>query len=239
MTTTTSRTARPAPRTAKNGAAVAVPHLSVAERVARGKAARAEVPRSRHAVFEPSPDRVDPVDVARTPGRDACPGAGPDPLRPDARVAVHVLPRGGADHGPGPRADAALGADGAVLRRRAPVELRRVRLTRAAAGVRYQRFRRDAPRTVGVGRQAPGREHADRRPRQRLSRPKTQERIVLDTVGALPDRDGGVRRDEEPRRVVLAPGNRERARRNSRRSSSRRWSSEPRRRSRRRAPRTA
>jgi uncharacterized protein (DUF2252 family) len=40
---------------------VAVPHLSVAERVARGKAARAEVPRSRHAVFEPSPDRVDPV----------------------------------------------------------------------------------------------------------------------------------------------------------------------------------
>ena len=40
---------------------MAVPHLSVAERVARGKAARAEVPRSRHAVFEPSPDRVDPV----------------------------------------------------------------------------------------------------------------------------------------------------------------------------------
>ena len=35
--------------------------LSVAERVARGKAARAEVPRSRHAVFEPSSDRVDPV----------------------------------------------------------------------------------------------------------------------------------------------------------------------------------
>jgi uncharacterized protein (DUF2252 family) len=33
----------------------------VAERVARGKAARREVPRSSHAAFEPSPDRPDPV----------------------------------------------------------------------------------------------------------------------------------------------------------------------------------
>jgi uncharacterized protein (DUF2252 family) len=40
-----------------------VPHLSVAERVARGKAARAEVPRSSHAVFEPSPTRADPVEL--------------------------------------------------------------------------------------------------------------------------------------------------------------------------------
>jgi uncharacterized protein (DUF2252 family) len=40
-----------------------VPHLSVAERVARGKAARAEVPRSSHAVFEPSPTRADPIEL--------------------------------------------------------------------------------------------------------------------------------------------------------------------------------
>jgi len=40
-----------------------VPHLSVAERVARGKAARAEVPRSSHAVFEPSADRADPLEL--------------------------------------------------------------------------------------------------------------------------------------------------------------------------------
>jgi uncharacterized protein (DUF2252 family) len=32
-----------------------------ADRVARGKAARAEVPRSSHATFEPSPDRADPI----------------------------------------------------------------------------------------------------------------------------------------------------------------------------------
>ena len=46
-------------RAATPGAAV--PHLSVAERVARGKAARKEVPRGGHAVFEPSPARPDPV----------------------------------------------------------------------------------------------------------------------------------------------------------------------------------
>ncbi|MGO9792935.1 MAG: DUF2252 domain-containing protein [Solirubrobacteraceae bacterium] len=49
---------------AGNAAArVVVPHLSVAERVARGKAARAEVPRSSHAVFEPSPNRADPIEL--------------------------------------------------------------------------------------------------------------------------------------------------------------------------------
>jgi uncharacterized protein (DUF2252 family) len=41
----------------------AVAHLSVAERVARGKAARVQVPRSRHAIFEPAPRRADPVEL--------------------------------------------------------------------------------------------------------------------------------------------------------------------------------
>src|ERR1700752_4771343 len=47
-----------------------VVHLTVEERVARGKAARAEVPRSRHAEYESYADRADPValleDQART-----------------------------------------------------------------------------------------------------------------------------------------------------------------------------
>jgi hypothetical protein len=38
-----------------------VPHLTVDERAARGKAARAEVPRSSHAVFEPPRRRADPI----------------------------------------------------------------------------------------------------------------------------------------------------------------------------------
>jgi uncharacterized protein (DUF2252 family) len=38
-------------------------HLSAAERVQRGKAARADAPRASHAVFAPVPGRPDPVDV--------------------------------------------------------------------------------------------------------------------------------------------------------------------------------
>ncbi len=40
-----------------------LPQLSVSERVARGKAARREVPRSSHAAFEPTPHRLDPVEL--------------------------------------------------------------------------------------------------------------------------------------------------------------------------------
>src|SRR3954451_23165027 len=69
MTTTTgtkrngsgaAHSRKPAARKKK---AVAVPHLSVAERIARGKAARHEVPRASHATFEPSPTRADPVEL--------------------------------------------------------------------------------------------------------------------------------------------------------------------------------
>jgi uncharacterized protein (DUF2252 family) len=40
-----------------------VVHLTVDERIARGKAARAEVPRSRHAEFDAPADRADPIDL--------------------------------------------------------------------------------------------------------------------------------------------------------------------------------
>ena len=40
-----------------------VAHFTVAERAARGKAARAEVPRSAHAAWEPPPVRADPVEL--------------------------------------------------------------------------------------------------------------------------------------------------------------------------------
>ena len=39
----------------------AVGRLTPAERAARGKTARAEVPRDSHAVFDPPPDRPDPI----------------------------------------------------------------------------------------------------------------------------------------------------------------------------------
>jgi len=46
---------------AVNEATQAVPHLTIVERVAHGKAARAEVPRSSHAIYEPPRRRPDPV----------------------------------------------------------------------------------------------------------------------------------------------------------------------------------
>jgi uncharacterized protein (DUF2252 family) len=50
-----------------------VPHLSVAERVARGKAARKEVPRASHAVFEPLSTRADPVELLERQARTRVP----------------------------------------------------------------------------------------------------------------------------------------------------------------------
>ena len=72
MATTRTRTTRAKGTGAapsRSGAAsrakpsAAVPHLSVAERVARGKAARQEVPRAGHALFEPLSTRADPVEL--------------------------------------------------------------------------------------------------------------------------------------------------------------------------------
>jgi uncharacterized protein (DUF2252 family) len=76
-TTTPPRPAPPdrvrsgSPKTA--GAASATVHLSVAERVARGKAARAEVPRASHAVFEPASRRTDPVKLLERQARTRVP----------------------------------------------------------------------------------------------------------------------------------------------------------------------
>jgi uncharacterized protein (DUF2252 family) len=62
-------TARPA-RAATSGAANGrrrklkpTPHFTVSEREAAGKAARAALPRSAHGVWEPAPDRPDPVEL--------------------------------------------------------------------------------------------------------------------------------------------------------------------------------
>jgi hypothetical protein len=58
-TTVTNGTTKAANRNGGTGGR----NLSVAERLARGKAARDEVPRSSHAVFEPSSSRPDPLEL--------------------------------------------------------------------------------------------------------------------------------------------------------------------------------
>src|SRR5690348_13616318 len=54
-----------------------MPHLSIDERVARGKAARTEVPREAHANFAPSPARADPVELLEQQAQTRVPGLVP------------------------------------------------------------------------------------------------------------------------------------------------------------------
>jgi uncharacterized protein (DUF2252 family) len=53
------------------------PHFTSAERAARGKAARSELPRSAHADWEPAPGRGDPVELLEEQARTRLPELGP------------------------------------------------------------------------------------------------------------------------------------------------------------------
>jgi uncharacterized protein (DUF2252 family) len=55
----------------------AVRHFTPAERAARGKAARGELPRSAHAGWEPGPRRTDPVDLLEEQAQTRLPELGP------------------------------------------------------------------------------------------------------------------------------------------------------------------
>ena len=81
-------------------------HPALAERAARGKAARTLVPLSVHGEWQPSADRPDPVSLLEEQAHKSGAGAGPDPIRPDVGLAVHLLPRRGLPDGlrPGQRA---------------------------------------------------------------------------------------------------------------------------------------
>ena len=79
MTTSTSKTPRRADGAGRRAARSRTrpshsnAHLSVADRVARGKAARAEVPRASHAIFEPVGQRSDPIELLERQARRASP----------------------------------------------------------------------------------------------------------------------------------------------------------------------
>ncbi|HKH31564.1 MAG TPA: DUF2252 family protein, partial [Gaiellaceae bacterium] len=60
-TATRDRTSDEKPVRRRRSAAAKIQHFSLEERAARGKAARAEVPRRVHADWEPPPHRPDPV----------------------------------------------------------------------------------------------------------------------------------------------------------------------------------
>ena len=67
-------------------------HLTVDERVAKGKKARVKAPRRSHEQWEQGGGRPDPVALLAGAGRVPGAGAGADPLRPDDGVPVHLLP---------------------------------------------------------------------------------------------------------------------------------------------------
>jgi hypothetical protein len=54
----------------------AVSYFTPAERAARGKAARAELPRSAHAAWEPAPSRRDPIDLLEQQAQTRLPELG-------------------------------------------------------------------------------------------------------------------------------------------------------------------
>ena len=129
---------------------------------ARGDGARQGAPRSAGA--------------APRPGQGPRAGPRADPLRSHVGLAVHLLPRVGGRHGLRSGAGAAQRPHRAALRRRAPLQLRRLRFARAHAAVRPQRLRRDAAGPVRVGRQAPRGEPRRRGTRQRLRRLRVPRR---------------------------------------------------------------
>ena len=61
--------------------------LNPEESVARGRAARASVPRSSHAEWQAAPGRPDPVAILEAPGGRARP-AGPDPVAPHPDAGI-------------------------------------------------------------------------------------------------------------------------------------------------------
>ena len=154
-------------------------HVLLARRAPRrplhgGRAGRAGRRRARTsgAACTPSGSRRRPARSgrpARGAGADARAGARADPLRPHARLAVHVLPRRRVPDGVRPRGQPRTGLHAQLCGDAHLSNFGVVRGARPAARLQRQRLRRDAPGPVRVGREAPRRELRGRRPRPRAS----------------------------------------------------------------------
>ena len=208
---------------------------------ARGAAPRVAAASTRAGRPPARPAR--PGRAARAAGDDPRARARADPVRAHAGVAVHVLPRRGAHHGVRPRRHAGLGHHGADLRRRAPVELRRVRHARARSSSTSTTSTRRC-RAVGVGREAARGELRGRRAAPRGSRTtrtrdgRPRRRCAATASGCAGRRDRACsRRGTTASTPTRSPSGS--ARSAPRTGSTRSRSSAPRRRSRRRAPATA
>ena len=176
---------------------------TVEERAETGRSARAALPRRSHAEIAPESGR-DPIGLLEAQATSRVPELVPirygrmlvSPFtffRGAAAVMAHDLAATAPDI-----------ARRAALRRCPPCQLRRLRVARAAARLRSERLRRDAPRPVRVGREAARDELRGGGPRA----------WVLGHAAAGRDAHGGrqlprghaaVRDDAEPRRLVRTP----------------------------------
>ena len=171
--------------------------------MSEGRAEREAVPLEAHAEWAAPDDRPDPVGVLEEQNATRVPEL--VPIRHGRMiVSPFTFYRGGAAIMAWDLvAHADDGAARAVLRGRAPVELRRVRGAGPAARLRSQRLRRDAAGAVRVGRQAPGRELRRRGPRQRAPSQGAARGRARGRRG-LSDDDGHGGDDALPRRLVRA-----------------------------------
>ena len=182
-------------------AAGAVEHPTMEARAARGRAARDAVPRSDARCLGARSGTSRPDRAARGPGGVACPRARPDPVRPHVGVAVHVLPWSRHGDGGRPGDQAAHELAHPAVRRRPPLQLRCVRGAGSAARVQRQRLRRDAARSVRVGRDAARRQLRRRRQGSRLRHDGAGEGQP-DRRPRLPRVDARPRQHEDLRPVV-------------------------------------
>ena len=216
----------------------AVPYVSVAERAARGKAARSEVPRSSHAAYEPQARRGDPVKLLERQAKTRVPEL--VPIRYGRMlVSPFTFYRGAAmimasDLAATPRSgltvqccgDAHLSNFGvfASPERRLVFDLNDFDETLPGP------WEWDVKR-LAVSMLIAARDNG--------YKAKDQERIVLATVAGYREAMAELRRDGQSRCLVRPPRDRDRARGARAAARSRGWSSAPGRRSPRRARRTA
>ena len=219
------RTSRSSPRPASPRGRRAPPQ-SRAERVAKGKAARAKAPLESHADFAPGETRPDPVDLLLGQAESRVPEL--IPIRHGRMlVSPFTFYRGAALPMAADLATTASAGLGVQLCGDAHLSNFGVfAVAGTPAGVRPQRLRRDASWPLRVGREAPRCELRGRHPGERVQREGAPEGRH-DCRRVVPEGDAGVRRAADPRRLVRPAGHRVLPRRASAPPSSRRGSRTP------------
>ena len=154
-------------------------------------------------------DRPDPVELLEEQAQDPRARARADPLRADARLAVHLLPRRRGDHGRGPRGHAAVRAagPGCAATPTCRTSASSPPPSGAWSSTSTTSTRPCRARGSGTSSASP---RASRSPgATAASRPKETREPRPHRGPRLPRGDARVRGDAQPRRLVRAPRRRE------------------------------